>query len=265
VKKYSQAACVVWYDGCCTCRAGSWGRDACRANPRRIHLRGVRGEVFLTRRKLQRGQAIIILALALPILFGMVGLAFDIGYLEFMQRRAQTAADAAALAGAVGLPYGTATASARAGAALNGFTNGTSNVTVVVNNPPNHGPNASNTNYVEAIVSQKEPVFFLRMAGIGPSTTVSARAVATNTSGDCIFALASSGVGLNVPFLADINTPNCAIIVDSSSSNALSGFLGFFTASQIGVVGGGLRIRCGVGGLLSLLLHAKPGQRYAVE
>jgi Flp pilus assembly protein TadG len=204
------------------------------------------GGGMLSRRKSQGGQTVILVAAALPVLFGVVGLAFDIGYLEYSKRLAQTAADAGAVAGAIDLAYGNATAAAGAATAANGFTNGSGGVTVTVNNPPLNGPHTAandpnhNTNYVEVIVQAPEPTFFLKMIGITTSTTVAGRGVATSTSGDCIFALASSGVGLNVPFLADINTPNCAIIVDSSSSNALSGFLGIFTASQIGVVGGGL-------------------------
>src|SRR5271157_3787299 len=70
----------------------------------------VQEEVFLTRRKSQGGQTIILLAVALPLIFGMVGLAFDIGYFEYKQRLLQTAADAGAIAGAINLSYGTATA-----------------------------------------------------------------------------------------------------------------------------------------------------------
>jgi hypothetical protein len=84
------------------------------------------------------------------------------------------------------------------------------------------------------------------MVGVGKTETVSARAVAYNTAGDCIFALnpSSSGaltLGTGLISLVDINTPNCAIIVDSDSSSAIqAGGLFVFanvTARQIGVVG----------------------------
>jgi hypothetical protein len=204
----------------------------------------------MNKRKSRSGQAIILFALALPVLLGMLGLAFDVGFLEMMNRRAQTAADASALAGAIDLPYGTMTTSAQAAAALNGFTSA-GGAHVTVNNPPLYGPHASSAcgspcNYVEAIVSQPEPTFFLRMVGVGKTETVSARAVAYNTAGDCIFALnpSSSGaltLGTGLISLVDINTPNCAIIVDSNSSSAIqAGGLFVFanvTARQIGVVG----------------------------
>jgi Flp pilus assembly protein TadG len=205
--------------------------------------------------KSQGGQALILIALALPVLFGAVGLAFDIGFLEMMKRQAQTAADAGAIAGAVDLPYGTMTTSARAATAVNGFTNGVKGATVTVNNPPANGPHAGSAcapagqtcNYVEAIVSQPEPTFFLRMVGAGPTSTVAARAVAYNTAGDCVFALnptMSGALTLGTGFLSlvDIDTPNCAIIVDSNSSSAIQvgALLAIIavTARQTAVVGG---------------------------
>jgi hypothetical protein len=208
----------------------------------------------MTRRKSQSGQAILLVALALPILLAMVGLAFDVGFLEMMNRTAQTAADAAAIAGAVNLPYGNMTINARAAATSNGFTNGTNGASVVVNNPPSLGPHSgscastpANCNYVEVVVSQPEPTFFLRIVGAPATSTVAARAVAYNTAGDCVFALNSSmsgalTLGSGLISLTDINTPNCAIIVDSSNSNAIAngGLFSFVnvTTRQTAVVGG---------------------------
>ena len=207
----------------------------------------------MTRRKAQRGQAMLILAFALPLLLGMVGLAFDVGFLAMMQRTAQTAADAGAIAGAVDLPYGQMTTSAKAATAVNGFNDGTNGVSVTVNNPPSLGPHngscsttPANCNYVEVVVSQPEPTFFLRMIGAPATTTVAARAVAYNTAGDCIFALNSSisgalTLGTGLLSLVEIDTPNCAIIVDSTSSSALKtgGVFVFATINsrQTGIVG----------------------------
>jgi hypothetical protein len=181
-------------------------------------------------------------------MFGIAGLAFDIGYLEYQKRLAQTAADAGALAGAINLAYGAPTTAARAGTAANGFANGSGGVTVTVNNPPLSGPHTAandpthNTNYVEVIVQASEPTFFLKMIGISANTLVAGRSVATSTSGDCIFALdptASGAVTFEPLSLNDINIPACAVIIDSSSSSALYGFFTFsnITASQINVVG----------------------------
>jgi Flp pilus assembly protein TadG len=206
---------------------------------------------MLSRRKSQGGQTVVLFAFALPVLLGFVGLATDIGYLELTKRLVQTAADAGAVAGAIHLPYGNWTAGAQAATAANGFTNGAStgagSIVVSVNNPPLTGPHTvandpvNNMNYVEVIVQAPQPTFFLSAIGITSSTTVTGRAVATSTQGDCIFALASSGAATLDVTLGDINAPKCAIIVDSNNSSALT-LSGAYkiTASQIGVVGGGL-------------------------
>ncbi len=211
----------------------------------------VREGAFLVRRKSQDGQTIIFFVLALPVLLGMVGMAFDVGFLEMMKHKAQTAADAAALAGAVDLPYGSMTTSARAAATLNSFTNGTGGASVAVNNPPLSGPHAgscsstpANCNYVEVVVTQPLPTFFLRMVGVTSTATIAARAVAYNTAGDCIFALDPSMSGALSLLLGIINTPSCAVIVDSNSGSAISGFLAEINARQIGVVGGNACFLC---------------------
>src|SRR5215472_13984116 len=48
----------------------------------------------------QRGQAIIMVTLSMILIFGMMGLAIDLGWGFFVKRSAQAAADAAALAAA---------------------------------------------------------------------------------------------------------------------------------------------------------------------
>jgi len=197
----------------------------------------------LTRRESQDGQALIFLALALPMLLGMVGLAFDIGFLEYVKRQAQTAADAGAIAGAADLFFGTCYASALAGTAANNFTNGANGVTVLVDGGstcstgPSSGPHAGNPNYVEVVVSQTAPTFFLKMVGAG-STTVAARAVASNGPGDCIFALDPTKSGALSINLSIINVPGCGVTVDSTSGSALSGFFAGITARSIAVTGG---------------------------
>ena len=44
------------------------------------------------------GQALILITLGLIPMFGLVGLAVDLGWMEFVKKSAQTAADAAAMA-----------------------------------------------------------------------------------------------------------------------------------------------------------------------
>src|SRR5215467_6836853 len=53
----------------------------------------------LTRcKKNHKGQALLLVTVAMIPLMGVVGLAIDMGYMEYTQRAAQTAADAAVLA-----------------------------------------------------------------------------------------------------------------------------------------------------------------------
>src|SRR5215469_895659 len=51
-------------------------------------------------RQQQRGQAIIMVTFSMILIFGMLGLAIDLGWGFFVKRSAQAAADAAALAAA---------------------------------------------------------------------------------------------------------------------------------------------------------------------
>jgi Flp pilus assembly protein TadG len=195
----------------------------------------------------ESGQSLIIMLLCMSLLLGMVGLAVDVGSLLYQKRLLQTAADAAAVGAATEIPYADWASAGAADATINGVTAGTVSTangsivtTVNVNNPPLYGPHTSNTNYAEAIVTQTEPVYFMRLFGRS-SVKVTARAVAEleNNPG-CIYTLDPSlanslylnGLGL---FL---DAPQCAIYVNSSNVNALSAsFLDSITAKSIGIVG----------------------------
>lgn len=188
-----------------------------------------------------RGQVTIIAALCMTCLLGFVAFAVDVGTLTHVKREMQTAADAGAVAGAAELTYGGATTAARAATALNGFTNG-GTITVAVNTPPSYGAYAGVSNYVEVIVSQSQPTFFMKMFSQG-SKTVGARAVAYNgaINTNCIYVLdpsASDAMQLQGSFT--VTAPNCGVVVDSNSPNALhfTGGGGTLTAGSVGVVGG---------------------------
>ncbi|HEY4381533.1 MAG TPA: Tad domain-containing protein, partial [Acidobacteriaceae bacterium] len=192
-----------------------------------------------------RGQVTILAALCMTVVLGFVGFAVDVGTLTHARREMQTAADAGAMAGAAEFAYGgvgAATTSAKAATALNGFTDGTSGVTVAVNSPPTYGSFAGQTNYVEVIVQQNQPTFFMKL--FNPNqVNVGARAVAYNgaTNTNCIYVLdptADSAMDLQGSF--DVSAPACGVIVNSNSPSALNftGAGGTLTAGSIGVVGG---------------------------
>lgn len=190
--------------------------------------------------KAEQGQALVLVALALLVLLLMAGFGVDIGYLRYQKQQMQKAADAGAIAGASGLPLADWSASATYDASANGFTNGNNNVTVTPYNPPIDPPfnQASDTNYVEVVVSQPRPTFFMQVVGIS-SVPVGARAVAAvNSSPNCVYVLdptdkntynASGGVSL---------IASCGLQIDSSSQDAYVDSGGACTeATSINIVG----------------------------
>src|SRR5450755_1270183 len=102
------------------------------------------------RRTRQRGQSLVVVVLGLVVLLGILGLAIDMGYLRYMKRKMQTAADAAAIAAAGEIDFGDFNNAGLKASANNGFTNGTANATVTINHPPSSGPHSTNNFYAEA-------------------------------------------------------------------------------------------------------------------
>src|SRR6266702_8246458 len=191
----------------------------------------------------ERGQTTIVMMLTIASLCGMAGFAVDVGTLFHAKRMLQTAADAGAIAGSADRGYGTTTASAKAATAQNGITDGVNGVTVTVNGPtqggPQSGPHYHMTGFVEVIVQQSAPTFFMKLFHL-TSMTVSARAVAANVPiSGCIYTLDPSGIDIGLSGSGDLNMPDCGIVVDSASSNAVSlSNNAHMTAQSIGIVGG---------------------------
>ena len=186
------------------------------------------------------GQVVVIVTLGIFVLTAFAGLAVDVGQFWSARRHMQTATDAAAVAGATALRLGsTPTAAADAATATNGFTNGSDSVTVTVNNPPSAGVFAGNASYVEVIVSQPQPTYFMRVLGY-TSIPVTTRSVASSINGPaCLYALDPSASGAVTVSGSSTSTLTCGAIVDSNSSSALSSNGGAtLTASNIGVDGG---------------------------
>ena len=202
------------------------------------------------------GQALVVVALLMVVLIGFMGLGIDLGYLRYMKRRLQQAADAAAIAGAQELsqcgstPSCTALrAAAQSAMTENGFTGSTlvagcgsssDSLILTVNNPPcsvSTDPHKSDNHYVEVLVSQVQPLFFSSIFG-SRTVKLTARSEAGLGSGaSCIFALDPSGSNaISVDFLASVNSA-CGVVDESSSSSGLSCFLGALRATSIQVVG----------------------------
>ena len=179
------------------------------------------------------------LAITILVILVGAGLAVDVGYMERQKQRMQVAADAAAVAGASAL-ITNAESPASAGdndATLNGFTTA-AGTTITINNPPKSGAFTSNDSYVEAIIDQPQPTWFLSLLGI-KTMDVSARAVAgTANANGCMYVLDPSASGAITANGNGNITSQCGILDDSSSSTALiaNGNV-TITASAIGVVG----------------------------
>lgn len=186
-------------------------------------------------------------ALGMVVLMMMAGLGVDVGYLKYQKQQMQKAADAGALAGATALiNYGGSVGQAqiikagRSDAAANGFANGQNGINVTVNNPPktNGDPFQGNVSYVEVIVSQVRPTFFMRLAGYN-SINVSSRAVATaiGSGSGCMYSLdPTDATTFQLQAGAQISS-NCGIMVGSSSGTALNIAGTVNTTASVGVVG----------------------------
>jgi len=195
----------------------------------------------------EEGQALVLTALGLLVLLLMAGLGVDVGYLRYQKQQMQKAADAGALAGASAMIYAgsnspSITTAAQADAAANGYLNGSDGISVQVNVPPQTpgDPFQGKDNYVEVIVAQARPTFFMRVGGFD-NVNVRSRAIASSvgSSDGCIYALDPTD---KRTFLVNGNVTinsNCGILVNSSNSDALdkNGASGTVDASSIGVVG----------------------------
>ena len=212
------------------------------------------------------GSVTLIAAFGMVAILGFLALAVDVGQLRYEQRNLQRAADAAALASTLELSFcnGTPACATMQTAAKSALSeNGMTAVNIVTNctTPPvtgltlsvNNGPcsqGTSDPNYgkastVEIFLSEPYPSLFASVLGV-KTVPLAARAEASVTGGSsCIFALDPSGSGaLTVQGFATITSP-CGIVVESSSSSAIScSFFGAITASQINVAGGVSNFLC---------------------
>jgi hypothetical protein len=205
-------------------------------------------EIVKTLLRDESGQTLIFVALSMmTCIFGFVAMATDVGTLLHDKRNLQIAADSAAIAGAFeeyssAVP-GDAQAAGQRASTQNGFTNGSNQVTVTINPPPVSGPHTGAAGYVEAIVSQVEPVFFMKLFSF-PSMRVTARAVAFNGAS---FSCCLCGLNPTAPDTIHlqgnftVTAANCDVNDNSNDTTAaldFTGGAGTLNAAAVGVVGG---------------------------
>lgn len=191
----------------------------------------------------ERGQVLVLTVLCMGLLLGFMALAIDVGLLFRAKRNVQIAADAAAVAGALDYKYNASTSTAQSAgqtaATANGITNGTSGASVAINVPPKYGPYAGDSGFVEAIVIQPNPTFFIAMVNHSATMNVGARAVAGSGAGaGCVWTLAKSGTDISLVGSGAIDATGCDIYDDSNSSTALQlTGSGSISAKSIGIAG----------------------------
>lgn len=214
------------------------------------------------------GQALILATLALIPLFGIIGLAVDLGWMEFTKKSAQTAADAAAMAavlqfqstnyssdftcGAGGVicqsPTSCATIASgflKSGcdyAVLNGFpSSGNQLVTMEsgVGAPPTAPGVHSSAYWITVRVNQTVPQLFSAILGNFTGRVAARATAALNPARDCIYIMdpASSGA-LSMSGSTSLIS-SCGVYINSSNATALSGNgTPHLQAPEIDIVGG---------------------------
>ena len=189
----------------------------------------------------ERGAVVAYMAVIMPVILGGLGLAIDNGRLYGVRRQMQTAADATAMAAAHEWRqenFEGYTAAAIEDAVRNGF-DPDDGVEIEVNVPPTSGPRTGDNNFVEVVIREDIPLYFMR-AFNKHSTVVESRAVAGLVPSDaCIYILdPSESNALVAAGDARLTLEGCGIHVNSSHSSAartMGG--GMISASAIGVVG----------------------------
>ena len=130
---------------------------------------------MILKNKHQRGQAIILIALAIVGLVSLTGLAVDGGNAFAVRRQAQNAADSAVFSAALTkIRGGTTTDITNSAVNLvntNGFDSADGVTNIQVHTPPQDGPYAGDSEYVQVIIRTQTKTFFAPIVGIQNTTT----------------------------------------------------------------------------------------------
>lgn len=172
----------------------------------------------------QKGAVLPFLAVALPVLVAGLGLVIDNGAMYELKRRTQTAADAGAIAGAHEIDRSsndaTVIAAATTDARKNGFADDAETDSLVtVNRPPLAGRYKDDPAFVEVIVEERAPIFFMK-AFLDDGFLVRARAVAgARPDSHCTYALnPTDRDAFSVAGTAEVEFKDCGVQVNSTNS-----------------------------------------------
>jgi Flp pilus assembly protein TadG len=180
------------------------------------------------------GNVTILVAVALPLILGSVGLGTEAAMLMLKRQQLQKLADAAAYSAAVAYKAGSTslTTQAQAITAQDGVVDGAGGVTVAAHRPPSAGAYTTNTGAVEVVITAPSSALFSKVFGFA-SFTITTRAVAvagSAGSGDgCMLALGQKTAGnsvlpnaIHVNNNGSLNLGSCSLYDNSSDTNALS-------------------------------------------
>ena len=127
----------------------------------------------------RQGKILVLMMILVPVFCGIAGLIIDGGLLMLESRHAQNVADAAATAAATELRLGNGTAAAISAAETEVQTsNGMTDAIVTVHVPPQTGPYAGVSNYVEVRIEQSVNTHLIHVLSGRQTETAAARAVA---------------------------------------------------------------------------------------
>jgi len=166
----------------------------------------------------QKGQALILIVLAIVGLIGLVALAIDGGNAFSDRRHAQNAADTAALAAALAKVHQQDWATAGLGrAATNDYTNDGVRSTVTVNNPPGAGCDGSVPNPVNLAADPDDTIgYYIQVIIHSNVHTYFAPVVGIDQVHNCVEAIARGKPAVVKP----IHFGNAMISLDPSSCSA---------------------------------------------
>ncbi len=127
----------------------------------------------------RHGKVLVLTAIALPTLFGMLGLVIDTGLLMTESRALQQVADAAATTAARQIALGNGTSAAVTAATSSVQQQGNlGDVTTTVHIPPSSGPYAGNSRCVEVVITRNVDTYFMQTLRDPTSSQVRVSAVA---------------------------------------------------------------------------------------
>ena len=173
------------------------------------------------RRGDERGAVAVLVALLLPFLLGMAGLAVDVGSWYLTQGRLQAAADAAALAGAADLP------SSPSGADTYAQTIAAKDASGATATPTT--PYNGSSSEIKVTLSESGSLWFSSVLGIkAPTITASAVAESTPSTGNFIYAGSTScgAISITNSGTLDVSTTvwsNGGITADNSGTIDVTG------------------------------------------